>query len=133
MTVDIALGKTTDRIAYHLKGKVISTDNLYDSNSDEEEGTKTYVKISKKDMKKYPIKKNNIYVSGVTLKIKDALMVETDAVYEEADGDEVKHFVYLLENGKLHKRYIVSNYKKKDCYLVNQGVEEGQTLAILQN
>ena len=37
----------------------------------------------------------------------------------------------MKENGKLHKRYIVSNYKQEKTYLVNQGLEEGQTLAIV--
>jgi hypothetical protein len=134
MKVNVLLGKTTENIRYRLKGRVISTDNLYSSNSDEDgTGVKTFVKISKKDMAKYPFKKNNIYVSAVTLRIEDALLVDSDAVYEETDNDEVKNFVYLLENGKLHKRYIVSSYKQNDCYLVNQGVEEGQTLAIIRN
>jgi multidrug efflux pump subunit AcrA (membrane-fusion protein) len=133
MTVNVSLGKTTEDIAYRLKGRVISTDNLYNSGDDDSGESKTFVRISKKDMKKYPLKSYNIYVTGVTLKIKNALMVDTDAVYEETDGDDVKNYVYLLEKGKLHKRYIVSNYKKNDCYLVNQGVEEGQTLAIVRN
>ena len=47
------------------------------------------------------------------------------------DTEEIKNFVYLVENGKLHKRYIVSNYKQEKTYLVNQGLEEGQTLAIV--
>ncbi len=48
-----------------------------------------------------------------------------------AQEKEIKNFVYLVENGKLHKRYIVSNYKQEKTYLVNQGLEEGQTLAIV--
>ncbi len=53
------------------------------------------------------------------------LLVDADAVYEETENEEIKNFVYLVENGKLHKRYIVSNYKQEKTYLVNQGLEEG--------
>lgn len=47
------------------------------------------------------------------MKIEDALLVDADAVYEETENEEIKNFVYLVENGKLHKRYIVSNYKQE--------------------
>ena len=135
MTVDISLGKTTENITHRLKGRVISTTNLAsggDSGDDETEVT-TLVKVSKEDMKKYPFKKSNIYVSGVTLKIKNALMVDSRAVYEEVQGKEIKYFVYLLQDGKLHKRYIVSNYKQDEYYLINQGLEAGQVLAVIPN
>lgn len=135
MTVNIALGSTAENIKYRLKGRVISTDNLYNSsvNVDDEAGVTTLVKVKKQDMTKYPFRKNNIYVTGVTLRIEDALMVESRAVYEETQENNIKLFVYLLENGKLHKRYIVSNYKQDKYYLVNQGLEEGQVLAVIKN
>ena len=84
-------------------------------------------------MAKYPFDKYNIYVTGVTLRIENALLVDSEAVYEETQENDVKLFVYLLEEGKLHKRYIVSNYKQDKYYLVNQGLEEGQTLAVIRN
>lgn len=134
MTVDVALGTTTENIAHHLKGRVISTTNLTSaSTEDDEAGADTLVRISREDMKKYSFKKYNIFVSGVMLKIENALLVEKKAVYEEVEDDYVKLFVYLLENGKLHKRYIVSNYKQDKYYLVNQGLEEGQVLAVIPN
>lgn len=135
MTVNIALGSTAENIKYRLKGRVISTDNLYNSSVsvDDEAGVTTLVKVKKQDMTKYPFRKNNIYVTGVTLRIENALMVEKRAVYEETQENNVKLFVYLLENGKLHKRYIVSNYKQDKYYLVNQGLEEGQVLAVIKN
>ena len=135
MTVDIALGSTTENIKYRLKGRVISTDNLYSSGSSDEEESSvtTLVKVSQKDMAKYPFDKYNIYVTGVTLRIENALLVDSEAVYEETQENDVKLFVYLLEEGKLHKRYIVSNYKQDKYYLVNQGLEEGQTLAVIRN
>ena len=37
----------------------------------------------------------------------------------------------VVENGKLLKRFIVSNYKTEREYLIDQGVTEGQALAIL--
>lgn len=136
MTVDIALGPTAENIKYRLKGRVISTDNLTNSavyDAEDEAGVTTLVKVKKQDMEKYPFQKNNIYVTGVTLRIKNAVMAESRAVYEETQDNSVKLFVYLLEKGKLHKRYIVSNYKQDKYYLVNQGLEEGQVLAVIQN
>ena len=50
------------------------------------------------------------------MKIEDALLVDADAVYEETENEEIKNFVYLVENGKLHKRYIVSNYTGKNVF-----------------
>lgn len=137
MTVDVGLGNTSDNIKYHLKGKVISTDNLLDSGEEDmaaaEEATSQLIQIAKSDRQKYDFTKYNIYITGTNLKIEDALIVDADAVQEEADGEETKLFVYVLENDKLHKRYIVSNYRQDTYYLVNQGLKEGQTLAILSN
>ena len=82
------------------------------------------IRLSKKDRESYQFSKYNIYITGVSLKIEDALLVDADAVYEETENEEIKNFVYLVENGKLHKRYIVSNYKQEKTYLVNQGLEE---------
>lgn len=137
MRVDIGLGPTSEQIKYHLKGKVISTDNLMSTSGGEDEGGEEadsiqLIRLSDEDMKKYPLNKYNIYVTGVTLKIKNACIVDAEAVYEEVQDDETKLYVMLLENGKLHKRYIVSNYKQDTSYLVNQGVEKGQTLAIVK-
>ena len=140
MTVDVGLGATLDSIKYHLKGKVISTDNLQQDLQDgndnggeqqNESGGAQLIRLSKKDRESYQFSKYNIYITGVSLKIEDALLVDADAVYEETENEEIKNFVYLVENGKLHKRYIVSNYKQEKTYLVNQGLEEGQTLAIV--
>ena len=140
MTVDVGLGATLDSIKYHLKGKVISTDNLQqdlqdgndnDGEQQNESGGAQLIRLSKKDRESYQFSKYNIYITGVSLKIEDALLVDADAVYEETENEEIKNFVYLVENGKLHKRYIVSNYKQEKTYLVNQGLEEGQTLAIV--
>lgn len=136
MTVDIGLGNTLDHIKYHLKGRVISTDNLQLGESGEgggepTEGSSQLIRVSDSDRKKYDFSKYNIYVTGTSLKIEDALLIDADAVNEEIENEQVKNFVYVVENGKLHKRYIVSNYKQEKTYLVNQGLEEGQTLAIL--
>ncbi len=135
MKVDVGLGNTIDKIKYHIKGKVISTDNLQ-SGGEEEMAEQTdssaqMIRISKSDREKYDFTKYNIYITGSSLKIEDALIIDADAVNEETENEQVKYFVYVVENGKLHKRYIVSNYKQEKVYLVNQGLEEGQTLAIL--
>ncbi len=134
MQVDVGLGPTSEQIKYRLKGKVISTDNLQGGSAEDEESDNTMplIRLSKEDMEKYPVSKYNIYVSGVTLRIKNAFIVDAEAVYEEVQNEETKLYVMLVENEKLHKRYIVSNYKQDSSYLVNQGVEEGQKLAILK-
>lgn len=141
MTVDVGLGSTSDDIVHHVKGKVISTDNLMDGANQENdnpgtmtpEDTSQLIQIAKEDREKYHFEKYNLFIRGVSMKIEDALLVDAKAVYEEQDNDRTKLFVYVVENDKLHKRYIVSNYKQDTCYLVNQGLEEGQTLAILTN
>lgn len=131
MTVEIGLGPTQTEIKHKLKGKVISTTNLSEGDDSDTDGQ--LIQVSDSDMKKYEFKKYNIYVTGVTLRIEDALMVDSKAVYEEPQEDNsTRLYVMLVENGKLHKRYIVSNYSKNDCFLAAQGVEEGQTLAILK-
>lgn len=131
MTVEIGMGATSENIRHTISGTVISTDNL--SEAAGEEGAAQLVKIKKKDREKYNFNQYNLYVKGVTLRIENALMADADAVYEETEKDITKRYVLLVENGKLHKRYIVSNYRQDTCYLVNQGVEEGQELAILKS
>lgn len=140
MSVDIGLGVTSEEIKHTIKGKVISTTNLVSGGASVDtdieegggEGISQLIKISKRDMKKYDFKKFNLFVTGVTLRIEDALIVDAEAVNAETEQDQVKLFVYLVENGKLHPRYITSNYKQDKYYLVDQGVEEGQTLAIIK-
>lgn len=141
MNVDVGLGNTLDNIKYHIKGKVISTDNLLGVGEQEGGGegepnmaetSSQMIRISRKDREKYDFSKYNIYVTGTSLKIENALLIDADAVNEETENEEeVKYFVYVVEKGNLHKRYIVSNYKQEKTYLVNQGLEEGQTLAIV--
>lgn len=142
MKVDIALGTTSEEIKYKIKGKVISTTNLTDGASSMEaeepageegggSGSTQLIKVSKSDMKKYDFKKYNLFVTGVTLRIKNALLVDAEAVKAKTEQDEEKLYVYLVENNKLHLRYITSSYRQDKIYLVNQGLEEGQTLAIV--
>lgn len=143
MTLDIGLGRSADDITHHIKGKVISTDNLLTADETGEEMTEQEagsdsqkIQISKADREKYDFSKYNIFISGISMKVENALVVDASAVYKEPVEseerlDNEKLFVYVLEGQKLHKRYIVSNYKQDKCYLVNQGLEEGQILAIL--
>ena len=138
MTVTIGLGSTSDDIVHRIKGKVISTENLFDvdvqQNEDSENNMDTsaqLIQISEADRKKYAFDKYNLFISGSRLKVEDALIVAASAVYEEEKNDETKLYVYVVEKEKLHKRYIVSNYRQEKYFLVNQGLQEGQTLAIL--
>lgn len=141
MTVDIGIGKKRKDIKYHIKGKVDSSNNLTEgdmefdegfSDGEEAGGEDQTIRISKADAKKYPIKTNNLFITATLLQIDDALLVDSDAVYEETENEKVKRYVWLVENGKLHKRYIVSSYQQDKYVLVDQGVEQGQTLAILK-
>ncbi len=138
MTVTIGLGSTSDDIVHRIKGKVISAENLFDvdvqQNEDSENNMDTsaqLIQISEADRKKYAFDKYNLFISGSRLKVEDALIVDASAVYEEEKNDETKLYVYVVEKEKLHKRYIVSNYRQEKYFLVNQGLQEGQTLAIL--
>lgn len=138
MTVTIGLGSTSDDIVHRIKGKVISTDNLFDVDVQQNENSENsmdtsaqLIQISEADRKKYEFDKYNLFISGSRLKVEDALIVDASAVYEEEKNDETKLYVYVVEKGKLHKRYIVSNYRQEKYFLVNQGLQEGQTLAIL--
>lgn len=79
MTVDVGLGATLDSIKYHLKGKVISTDNLQqdlqdgndnDGEQQNESGGAQLIRLSKKDRESYQFSKYNIYITGVSLKIR---------------------------------------------------------------
>lgn len=135
MSVDVALGANTKSIRHHLKGRVISTDNLNSEaeSTDEDGNVTTLVKVSAKDRRKYDFSKYNIYVTGTTMKIKNVLLADAKAVYQEANQEKTRLFVWVLDGGKLHKRYIVSNYNHETCYLVDQGLEEGQELAVLKN
>lgn len=138
MTVTIGLGSTSDDIVHRVKGKVISTDNLLDADVQQNENADNnmdasaqLIQISEADRKKYAFDKYNLFITGSRLRVEDALIADASAVYEEQKNDETKLYVYVVEKGKLHKRYIVSNYKQEKYFLVNQGLQEGQTLAIL--
>ena len=129
MTVTIGLGSTSDDIVHRIKGKVISTENLFDvdvqQNEDSENNMDTsaqLIQISEADRKKYAFDKYNLFISGSRLKVEDALIVDASAVYEEEKNDETKLYVYVVEKEKLHKRYIVSNYRQEKYFLVNQGL-----------
>ena len=52
-------------------------------------------------------------------------MVDARAVGSESVGFTNRSVVWVLENGNLHKRFIVSNYNNEKDYLVSQGLSEG--------
>lgn len=91
-----------------------------------------YIDVRDADKRKYDFETNNIYIHAVSFEVKDALMIDARAVDTESVGFTNKSFVWVLENGNLHKRFIVSNYKNEKDYLVAQGLSEGQTLAIVE-
>lgn len=133
MDVTIRLGKNLKNIKHEVKGKVITASDITGVGETDDNGDNiVYIEVSESDKKKYDFENNNIYVQAVTFSIKDALIVDANAVYTESVDFSNKLFVYVLENGSLHKRFIVSNYKNEEEYLVEQGVSENQTLAVIE-
>lgn len=133
MNVSVRLGKTAKNYDHEITGKVVTASDL--SGADDEVDSKgnrlVYIDVSEADKKKYDFDKYNIYIYAVTFEVKDALMVDIRAVEEETVEFSNNSFVWVLEDGFLHKRFIVSNYRnEKDC-LVSQGLSEGQTIAIV--
>ncbi len=134
MEVSVRLGKSMKDYAHEVKGKVITASDITGVDETDEEGNNiVYIDVSKADKKKYDFEKNNIYVHAVSFEVKNALLVDAEAVYQEAVEYSNKMFVYVMENGSLHKRFIVSNYHNEEEYLVEQGISEGQTLAIIDD
>ncbi len=133
MDVSVRLGKSVRDYQYEVKGKVITAGDITGVEETDEDGNNiVYIDISEADRKKYDFEKNNIYIQAVSFAVKDALIVDAEAVYSESVDISNKLYVLLVENGKLHKRFIVSNYKSEKEVLVEQGVSVGQTLAILE-
>lgn len=133
MEVSVRLGKSAKQYDHEIKGKVITSGNLTGQETENEEGDSVvYIDVSKKDKKKYDFDNTNIYVYAVSFIVKDALVADVEAVQQETVDIRNRSFVYVVENGKLHKRFIVSNYRNEKEVLIEQGVFEGQTLAILE-
>lgn len=133
MEVSVRLGKTMKDYKYEVKGKVITAGDITGVEETDESGDNVvYIEVSDADKKKYDFINNNIYIRAVSFEVKDALMVDQRAVYSESVGYANKFYVWVMENGNLHKRFIVSNYQNEKDYLVEQGVTENQTLAIVE-
>lgn len=132
MDVKVRLGKSVNNYQHEIDGKVITATDITGVEENDESGDAVvYVDISEADKKKYDFEKNTIYIHAVSFEVKDALMVDVNAVYTESVGVNNVPYVYVLEDGKLHKRFVVSNYKNEKDYLIEQGVSENQTLAIV--
>ena len=133
MDVSVRLGKNMKDYKYEVKGKVITATDITGVGETDEAGDNiVYVEVSKADKARYDFEKNNIYVYAVSFAVKDALVVDAEAVNQESVEYANKLYVNVLENGKIHKRYIVSNYNTETEYLVEQGVSAGQTLALIR-
>ena len=146
MDVSVRLGKSVDDYREEVKGKVITTSNLTEGGGSDDEGgdmmqgededgdggADVYIEIRDKDKKKYDFENQNVYVHAVSFSVENALVTDADAVYSESVDISNRLYVLLLENGKLHKRFIVSNYSTEKEVLIDQGVFEGQTLAVVQ-
>lgn len=134
MEVSVRLGKSMKEYAHEVKGEVITASDITGVDETDEEGNNVvYIDVREADKKKYDFEKNSIYVYAVSFSVKNALLVDAKAVYQESVEHSNKLFVYVLEEGNLHKRFIVSNYHNDEEYLVEQGVAEGQELAIIDD
>lgn len=132
MNVSVRIGKNVKNYTHEVKGKVITATDITGVEETDEDGNSiVYIDVSDADKKKYDFENNNIYIYAVSFAVKDALVVDAQAVNEEAVEYSNRLFVNVLENGSLHKRFIVSNYHNEKEYLIDQGVTEGQTLAIV--
>lgn len=132
MDVSVRLGKTLKDYQYEVKGKVITASDITGVEAMDESGENiVYIEVSESAKKKYDFENNNIYIHAVSFEVKNVLMVDAKAVYSESVGFANKLYVYVLENGNLHKRFIVSSYSNEKEFLVEQGVKENQTLAIV--
>ena len=58
--------------------------------------------------------------------LKNVLLVDKDAVQKE----EGKYFVYLLEDGVVHKRYVSLGLENKKSVWILDGLSEGQELIL---
>lgn len=156
MEVSVRLGKSVDDYREEVKGKVITAGNLAEGGSGDETGGMmggdmmggdmddgdmdgsgtgggdVYIEIRDRDKKKYDFENQNIYVYAVSFSVENALVTDAKAVFSESVDISNRLYVLLLENGKMHKRFIVSNYRTENEVLIDQGVFEGQTLAVLQ-
>ena len=133
MDVSVRLGKNMKDYQHEVKGKVITATDITGVGETDEAGDNVvYVEVSKADKQKYDFEKTNIYVYAVSFSVKNALVVDAEAINQESVEYTNKLYVNVLEDGKIHKRYIVSNYNTETEYLVEQGVSAGQTLAIIR-
>ena len=133
MDVSVRLGKNMKDYQHEIKGKVITATDITGVGETDEAGDNVvYVEVSKADKQKYDFEKTNVYVYAVSFSVKNALVVDAEAINQESVEYTNKLYVNVLEDGKIHKRYIVSNYNTETEYLVEQGVSAGQTLAIIR-
>lgn len=133
MSVSVRLGKNMKNYEHEVAGKVVTASDLTGTDETDSGGDKVvYIDVRDADKRKYDFETNNIYIHAVSFEVKDALMIDARAVDTESVGFTNKSFVWVLEDGNLHKRFIVSNYKNEKDYLVAQGLSEGQTLAIVE-
>nr|MCR5409376.1 hypothetical protein [Lachnospiraceae bacterium] len=64
-------------------------------------------------------------IDVMTAKVASALMIPADAVY----GDEECEYVFILEDGKVVKREVVTGTRNEDSAEIVEGIKEGETVA----
>ena len=118
MEVTIETGNNRKRTT--LYGKVVSADNILPDSL-----RKGYAYVELLDLPER-VNWQNTQIKAKTIEIDQVLMVDRKAV-ESADGS---YFVYLVEDGVLHKRQIMRGGQVVAGCWVLQGLEEGQKVVI---
>jgi multidrug efflux pump subunit AcrA (membrane-fusion protein) len=102
-----------------LNGKVISSPNILSNGANLETA---YIEL--KDIPKDLLWGGKITVHAKPVSMENVLLVEASAVSFGEQGP----YVYLLENGSLHKRNFTPGGNNANYYWIVQGLEEGQTI-----
>ena len=64
-------------------------------------------------------------IDVMTAKVASALMIPSDAIYGDDDGD----YVFILKDGKVIRREVVTGARNDDSAEIIEGIEEGETVA----
>jgi len=119
MSVTVEYGKNSNK--QYLSGKVVSAPSLLPSSLKQ-----SYALIQLDEGVDTSKLKGTLKFTTVTEKLGNILTVSKSAVAAE-DG---KDYVFILENGSVHKRFIIARRNKTEDLWILDGLSEGQLLII---
>ena len=64
-------------------------------------------------------------IDVMTAKVASALMIPADAIY----GDDESDYVFILKDGKVIRREVVTGARNDESAEIIEGIEEGETVA----